>query len=103
MPLRDRPSLAAAFLAQFNSSTERANHGPLGRRPGPARSRRPPPRASVSASSAGAIGVRVPDRAEGFELSSARLAWLQATSRRRLAMALWLSLTFAIAVPALLP
>jgi hypothetical protein len=42
-------------------------------------------------------------RARGPVLSGTRLAWLQATSRRRWAVSLWLCLAVAFAVPALLP
>src|ERR1700730_12651501 len=58
---------------------------------------------AVSASSAEAVGVRVSDPVSGSGLTSGRLAWLQATSRRRWALSLWLCLSVAFALPALLP
>jgi hypothetical protein len=57
----------------------------------------------VSASSAEVVGVRVSDPVSGSGLTNGRLAWLQATSRRRWALSLWLCLSVAFAVPALLP
>jgi hypothetical protein len=57
----------------------------------------------VSASSAEVVGVGVSDPASGSGLTSGRLAWVQATSRRRWALSLWLCLSVAFAVPALLP
>src|SRR3989442_5866632 len=47
--------------------------------------------------------MRTPGTAASSRLTRARLAWLQATNRRRWALSLWLCLTVAIAVPALLP
>jgi len=57
----------------------------------------------VSALSAGAVGARASGAAPGPGLTRARLAWLQATSRRRWAVSLWLCLVIAIVVPAVLP
>jgi hypothetical protein len=57
----------------------------------------------MSTLSAEAVDARMSAAARGSGLTRARLAWLQATGRRRWAVSLWLCLAAALAVPALLP
>src|SRR2546428_12736913 len=57
----------------------------------------------MSEASSATVGARPSDPAPGSVLPGAGLAWLQATSRRRWAVSLWLSLAVAITLPALLP